>query len=193
MSSSALAVPALLGAAVAGAMTWSLAEYLLHRFLGHDRRTAPNFFAHEHTRHHSQGDYFAPTWKKVIAAVVMTGASTALLAVVVDVGVAVAFSVGFGGFYAAYEVLHRRLHTHRGIGWLGRFWRRHHFHHHFHNPKCNHGVTSPLWDIVFGTLEHPAVVVVPERLAMQWLVDPLTGDVAADVAPHFALRRAASH
>jgi hypothetical protein len=37
----------------------------------------------------------------------------------------------------------------------------------------NHGVTSPLWDIVFRTYERPVVVRVPRRHApkLPWLLD----------------------
>jgi hypothetical protein len=86
-------------------------------------------------------------------------------------------------------VLHRRLHTHRGFGVVGRCLRRHHFHH-FGNPRVNHGVTSPLWDVVCGTSEAPGVITVPEQLAMDWLVDPATGDVYEDLATAWRLRRA---
>ena len=50
-------------AIVLGALTWTLLEYCAHRWLGHVHRR--NAFGAEHTRHHSQGDYFAPPWKKV--------------------------------------------------------------------------------------------------------------------------------
>jgi hypothetical protein len=45
--------------------------------------------------------------------------------------------------------------------------------------------------MVFGTREVPGVITVPERLAMDWLLDPSTGDVRADIADHYRLRRAA--
>ena len=36
----------------------------------------------------------------------------------------------------------------------------------------NHGVTTPVWDLVFGTYERvEGPVKVPRRLAMRWLVD----------------------
>jgi sterol desaturase/sphingolipid hydroxylase (fatty acid hydroxylase superfamily) len=104
----------------------------------------------------------------------------------------VPFAVGFVGMYVAYEVVHRRLHTHRGVGAVGRYLRRHHFHHHFGNPRLNHGVTSPIWDVVFGTFQAPGVITVPEKLAMDWLVDPQTGDVHEDLATLWRLRRAAA-
>jgi len=160
-----------------GVATWSILEYALHRFLGHDRRTMPNFFSVEHTRHHIEGDYFAPTWKKGLAAVAITGLNFVLLRLFVAEALAVAYTTGFVGMYVTYEVLHRRAHTHAGIGAYGRFLRRHHFHHHFANPRSNHGVTSPVWDLVFGTYEPVTEVRVPANLAMRWLVDPSTGKV----------------
>lgn len=170
-----------------GVATWSILEYGLHRFLGHDRRTMPNFFSVEHTRHHGEGDYFAPTWKKGLAAVAIAGLTFALLRLLVEESLAVGYTTGFVGMYATYEVLHRRAHTHAGIGAYGRLLRRHHFHHHFANPRSNHGVTSPLWDLVFGTYEPVTQVRVPAKLAMRWLVDPRTGEVRERFAAHYHL------
>jgi sterol desaturase/sphingolipid hydroxylase (fatty acid hydroxylase superfamily) len=177
-------------AACAGATLWSLAEYLLHRFLGHDRRTWPNAFATEHTRHHSEGDYFAPTSKKALVALVGVPIVSTLAALGLGTTLGIAFGASFVSMYVAYEWIHRRAHTHRGLGAYGRYLRRHHFHHHFGNPRANHGVTSPLWDLVFGTFEAPGRIRVPEKLCMRWLVDPRTGDVFADLAVFYELRRA---
>jgi hypothetical protein len=54
----------------------------------------------------------------------------------------------------------------------------------------NHGVTSPLWDKVFGTYEAPAQVRVPRRLAMIWLVDE-QGELRAEFADRYVLVGAA--
>jgi len=175
--------------ALAGVLSWTLLEYLLHRFLGHDRRTWPNTFANEHTRHHSEGDYFAPTWKKALVTVVAVPLATAVAALALGLKLGAVFGVSLVGMYVTYEVIHRRAHTHRGIGRYGRYLRRHPFHHHFANPRANHGVTSPLWDFVFGTWEAPGRVRVPVKLQMRWLVDPRTGDVHANLAAHYELVR----
>ena len=47
-----------------GVFTWSFAEYVVHRWSGHDVRLRPNPCAAEHVPHHSEGNYFAPVWKK---------------------------------------------------------------------------------------------------------------------------------
>lgn len=177
-------------AGLLGVGLWSVLEYVLHRFLGHDRRTMPNFFSVEHTRHHSEGGYFAPMWKKGLVAVVMSAAIGTLVAAAMTAAIAVPFTIGFVGMYLLYETVHWRLHTHRGFGAVGRYLRRHHFHHHFSNPRMNHGVTSPIWDVVFGTFRAPGVITVPEKLAMDWLLDPETGDIHPDLGADWRLRRA---
>ncbi len=168
-------------AVVAGVLSWTLVEYLLHRCLGHDVRTRPNAFADEHTRHHAVGDYFAPLWKKAAVAL----AALVLIAPVLGVP----FAASFVGMYAAYELVHRRLHTHRGVGPYGRALRRHHFHHHFVDPKTNHGVTSPFWDVVFGTRARAGRIRVPAKLCMRWLIDDATNDIVPELRPFYELAR----
>jgi sterol desaturase/sphingolipid hydroxylase (fatty acid hydroxylase superfamily) len=91
-------------------------------------------------------------------------------------------------FYGIYEWLHRREHTHAGIGPYGRFVRRHHFHHHFVDGRVNHGVTTPIWDFVFGTYEKPTTIRVPAKLCMAWLRDPQSGGIRAEHARTYQLR-----
>lgn len=174
-------------AAVGGAATWSFLEYVIHRWLGHARRFRGNPFGVEHVRHHAEGNYFAPTIKKLgVAAVVAVGLGAPVAWLLGAVGVA--WICGLLVAYGAYELLHRREHTHPGLGRYGRWVRVHHFHHHFVDPRSNHGVTSPLWDLVFGTFQRTGVIPVPRRLAMAWLVDDATGAVRPEHAHRYALR-----
>ena len=170
-----------------GALGWTLAEYCIHRWLGH--RFTKNMFGKEHTAHHSRGDYFAPWCKKASAAVVATAVLIGPAILVAGPQVGSAFVVGFVVMYLAYEVLHRLEHVHQGFGWYGRWARRHHFYHHFHDPKMNHGVTSPIWDLAFGTYVKPEVIAVPEKLQMRWLCDSETGDVHPALRGSYELRR----
>ena len=142
----------ILVAALLGAFTWTLMEYVLHRWLGHDPRTRPNAFATEHVRHHGEGNYFAPAWKKGAAAVVTTAVLAGPAVWIAGASAGMAYVLGFVGMYLGYEVMHRREHTHPGFGPYARWARRHHFHHHFTNPKVNHGVTTPIWDFVFAAV-----------------------------------------
>lgn len=175
-------------AAVMGIASWSLAEYCIHRWAGHDARFRPNFFEREHTRHHARGNYFAPSWKKLAAALVVLALVAPIAAAIVGPELGLTYAAGFAGFYLSYEVIHHRAHASSGFGPYGRWLRRHHFWHHFENPRANHGVTSPIWDYVFRTREAPNVIRVPRKLAMVWLVDPATNDVHAEFAEQYALR-----
>lgn len=178
----------MLVAVLLGVLSWSLLEYTIHRFAGHGRHARKNPFGVEHTAHHSRGDYFAPWWKKALSAGLFMAVVAPLAVALAGLGPGLAYAGGLVGFYLAYEALHRLLHVWRGVGPYARWARRHHFHHHFHDPATNHGVTSPLWDIVFGTWRRPEKVVVPPKLAMRWLRDPATGDVWPELAHDYALR-----
>jgi sterol desaturase/sphingolipid hydroxylase (fatty acid hydroxylase superfamily) len=172
-----------------GALTWSFLEDLIHRFLGHVPALRPNPFASEHIRHHSEGDYFAPTWKKMLAAAIFTALLIVPVTMLVGTGLGLAYLAGLMGFYATYEVLHRREHTHAGVNAYGRWARKHHFAHHYSDARSNHGVTSPLWDLVFGTYRPVQTVRVPKKFVMPWLKDPQTGEVRPDYADTFTLAK----
>jgi sterol desaturase/sphingolipid hydroxylase (fatty acid hydroxylase superfamily) len=176
-------IPALLGA-----LSWTFLEYVIHRWMGHDRRFRKTPFGVEHVRHHVEGDYFAPTWKKVIAAAIATALLAAPAVWIAGAVRGSAFLAGLMAFYALYEIVHRGEHVRAGSGPYGRWARRHHFHHHFVDGRSNHGVTSPVWDFVFGTYQRVGQIPVPRRLCMAWLRDPQTGGVRADLADTFVLR-----
>jgi sterol desaturase/sphingolipid hydroxylase (fatty acid hydroxylase superfamily) len=181
-------VLSIVSAVLLGVLTWTWLEYALHRWFGHDARTRPNAFESEHTRHHAEGDYFAATIKKVFIAVATLGISTVVASWIAGPELGVAYAAGLTGFYAFYEFVHRRAHTHRPINAYGRWLRRHHFTHHFSDPRRNLGVTSPLWDFVFQTWRKPSVIVLPRKLVMPWLVDAETGEVLPEYRSTYALR-----
>jgi hypothetical protein len=170
---------------LAGAVAWTISEYALHRFVGHGpRRTPPRGllrfvspaafaaeFNREHIAHHADPTYFAPASRKALASAAAIGAFSAAGSLLVGPRRAFSFALGFGAAYVAYEVLHRRVHTHPARGPLGRWRRRHHLHHHHGSPKVNHGVTSPFWDRIFSTEVNPVRVRIPRRLAPVWLLD----------------------
>ena len=177
-----------IAAALLGVLTWTLLEYCIHRWLGHKFRGRANVFGKEHTRHHSQGDYFAPTWKKGLAGLAAGGIVIGPAIWVAGTLAGIAYTLGLISFYLVYEVLHRREHTHPGVSAYGRWARRHHFFHHFSDPSKNHGVTSPIWDFVFRTYASPKIITVPEKLKMRWLTDE-TGEVFGAYAQHYKVRR----
>jgi hypothetical protein len=153
-----------------GAIGWTLAEYVLHRFVFHGA-SAKRLGAGEHRRHHARVDYFAPWWQKGLAALAAMLIMLPLAVLVGSVASGVCFTLGFVAMYVTYEILHRRAHTHPPRGPYGRWLRHNHFAHHFADPRRAQGVTTPFWDFVFSTRLSVERVRIPRRLALPWLVD----------------------
>ena len=181
-----------------GALGWNASEYLIHRFIGHGpkrkavgsllARLTPRGLAaefnREHLAHHTDPTYFAPTERKVLAAAAVVPVMGLALAPVVGPRRAVSFSLGFAAAYGFYEVVHRRIHTHPPTGAYSRWLRRHHLYHNYKTPRDNHGVTSPLFDLAFGTKKPLERVRVPRRTAPVWMLDD-DGEVRAAYADDY--------
>lgn len=173
---------------VLGACAWSFAEYWIHYLAGHVAR-GRGTFSKEHLRHHANTRYFSPNWMKALSAVVTLSLLTPVGHFLLG-AYGVAASAGFAVGYLVYEWLHRRAHTHAALTAYGERMRLHHYHHHFVSPMHNHGVTTRLWDRLFGTFIPVERVVVPRRMAMVWLLDA-AGQVHAEHQARYALREPA--
>lgn len=146
-----------------GCIVWTFMEYVLHRFLGHEHK-GKNFFKYEHQRHHSIANYFAPPIKKIFAASIFALVITIVLNLLMPLHYAIAFIAGLMVMYVFYESTHYRYHYLPPIIKPFIILRKHHFYHHFHNPKKNHGVTTRIWDRVFGTFESVEKVNIPKQM-----------------------------
>jgi sterol desaturase/sphingolipid hydroxylase (fatty acid hydroxylase superfamily) len=58
------------------------------------------------------------------------------------------------------------------------------------DARYNHGVTSPLWDLVFGTYRQAGTITVPRKFRMRWLVDAETGCIRHKFRDDFQLKGA---
>lgn len=175
-----------IGSIVAGAICWSLTEYLMHRFLGHVYG-ANTDFGKLHRKHHAEKDHFDAPINKVKTALKVGAVMGTLTCAAVGIVMGLCFTVGFVAMYAAYEFVHHSLHVKAPTTFYGRWARQHHFYHHFEKPSFNHGVTSPLWDIVFGTYKKPDTVRVPRKFAMRWLIDD-DAEIWANLRGDYSLR-----
>ena len=171
-----------------GIMTWSFAEYAMHNWAGHLGK-GKNDFSREHLKHHALVDYFAPNWKKMAHATLVLTITTPMAIWAVGTLSGTVLSASFVTTYLGYEWLHARAHTHAPLNAYGAWVRKHHFSHHFNNPKHNHGVTSPLWDMVFGTLAPVKAVRVPRKHAakLKWLIDPVNGQILPEFEQDYVL------
>jgi sterol desaturase/sphingolipid hydroxylase (fatty acid hydroxylase superfamily) len=160
---------------VAGLASWTLLEYIIHFWLGHLPKGRILISA-EHLKHHRDILYFTPLRLKI------RGAVPVLAVLLLVVGGLCGLPAGFG-FVAAvslgwttYEWLHQSIHVNGPRSAYSRWAVRHHLSHHFSRPDCNHGVTTPIWDLVFRTYAPVGHVHVPQRFraSVPWLADDET-------------------
>lgn len=141
-----------------GAVTWTLVEYLMHRFLFHAPVTSETgrivtFLAHGH--HH----VYPQDRRRIAATPLQIGSLSLLFWGGFDLTLGAAAPIAMAGTlaaYLAYEVVHWRAHHGRPTTALGRALRRHHLAHHHVDPRFRWGIGSPLWDIVFRTMGPPS-------------------------------------
>ena len=168
-----------------GVALWTFLECMLHRFLGHEHK-GKNFFKDEHSLHHQKVHYFAPAHKKIAAAGSIAVLLTVTLSLILSWLTAIAFVLGLMGMYGLYETTHSRFHKRGPIAKPFIVLRKHHFYHHFHQPKLNHGVTTRIWDRVFGTFHRVETVKVPRKMTMDWLM--IGEELNPKFEGHFQLR-----
>lgn len=139
-----------------GFFTWTLLEYLLHRFVFHFEGEGPivqrlHFLVHG--LHHV--DPVDPT-----RLVMPPSASLVLGAFVYALFRYILGSIWVEPFFAfmivgylCYDYIHYSVHHFTPRTKFGKLLKQSHMQHHYVNPNSRWGVSSPFWDYVFGTLE----------------------------------------
>jgi sterol desaturase/sphingolipid hydroxylase (fatty acid hydroxylase superfamily) len=145
---------------LAGLFTWTLSEYTLHRFVFHFRLRTPwqerlSFLFHSvhHAQPMSKTRLVVPPAVSIPLALLFYGFFYLALSVLLGIAHWIApLFPGFVGGYLLYDMLHYSTHHFRFRWRAWQFLRRHHMAHHAQTPTMRFGVSSPLWDIVFGTM-----------------------------------------
>ena len=140
----------------AGIFAWTLLEYGLHRYVFHFEPNPESEFQVEsmwliHGIHH---DY---PWDG--DRLVMPPMATLFVSALLWFPIRWAFGphynfAFFGGLvlgYVAYDLTHYWLHHAVPKSKMGKWLRSYHLVHHFSTPHVRYGITTPLWDHVFGT------------------------------------------
>jgi sterol desaturase/sphingolipid hydroxylase (fatty acid hydroxylase superfamily) len=143
-----------------GVFLWTLAEYLLHRFVFHFRprnawQEKITFYFHgiHHVQPNCKTRLVMPPVLSIPLAVVFYGLFTLVCGVWLGAPHWVnPLLSGFGAGYLAYDLIHYFTHHMPMNGKIGKYLKRHHMLHHFKTPDDRFGVSSPLWDFVFRTM-----------------------------------------
>jgi hypothetical protein len=138
-----------------GVLAWTLLEYGLHRAIFHfkpreDSEVQQDLAFLIHGIHH---DY---PWDA--DRLVMPPTVAALIAVIVWWPAKWAFGLHVHAWFAGlvmgyvwYDLTHYYLHHAVPTTAAGKWLRKYHLVHHFKTPNVRYGITTPLWDLVFGT------------------------------------------
>lgn len=140
-----------------GVLSWGLLEYALHRFAFHyDARSefGRKFVYAAHLSHHENPRRSDGVFSSLVISAPV--ATVYLLLAWLATGSWRAAAYLFTGLvvgYFYYEWLHFRSHHQRARLRLFRYLQKYHLLHHHQTPERRFGVTSPLFDILFGTFE----------------------------------------
>jgi sterol desaturase/sphingolipid hydroxylase (fatty acid hydroxylase superfamily) len=149
-----LGIGALLLIALVAFATWSLVEYLAHRFLFHfnarNRVSRYLVFLFHGVHHVSPQDKTRLVMPPAGGLLLMS-----LLWWVFSMIVPGDWLEGFMAFfivgYLCYDYTHYAVHHFNPQSEVGRYLKRHHMQHHFRDSTRNFGVSSPVWDWFFRT------------------------------------------
>ena len=128
---------------VVGVFSWTFVEYLIHGWMSHVFKT---FATPLHAVHHKD-----PTAVFTLGAWPPTAALWVGLFLWRGWSSGVIFYSGLVCGFAAYEFLHYRIHYARSGSALESRLRAHHLVHHERRPDACFGVTTTLWDRIFGS------------------------------------------
>ena len=137
-----------------GMFFWTFTEYILHRFAFHyhpdtDRGKRINYVLHgnHHEYPRDRERLFMPAAPSLIIA------SMFFMVFYLVLGkYSFPFFPGFMFGYLIYGSMHYAIHAwNPPFKWMKPLWRNHHLHHYKHGD-LGFGVSSTLWDHVFGTM-----------------------------------------
>jgi sterol desaturase/sphingolipid hydroxylase (fatty acid hydroxylase superfamily) len=139
---------------IAGMLFWTLFEYIMHRYIFHwvaDSERAQKIVYVMHGNHHhfprDRERLFMPPVPSLILASIIFLALYFLMAQNVFV-----FFPGFLLGYLMYGSMHYAIHAwNPPFKWMKPLWRNHHLHHYKDEHK-GFGVSTTIWDRVFGTM-----------------------------------------
>ena len=137
-------------AVVAGFVAFGPLEYAVHRWILHG---PPSMARRAHVQHHAEPHALISAPLFVIAALAV--AVWGLFSLVLPIGFSALVVFGMYAGYNYFAVLHHLQHHRRDelaqVAYLARLERLHHVHH--HRPAVNFGISTTIWDRLFGTFQ----------------------------------------
>ena len=142
-----------------GLFLWTLAEYLLHRFVFHFQARNPTqeriiflFHGVHHAQPQCKTRLVMPPVVSIPMAVIFYGVLTLIVGLLFGQPHLVGpLTSGLLIGYIIYDLTHYATHHFPMRSGILKYLKRYHMQHHYKTPDQRFGVSSPLWDIVFKT------------------------------------------
>lgn len=143
-----------------GVFLWTLAEYLLHRFLFHfkpQNKSQERLAFLFHGVHHAQPKIKTRLVMPPVLSIPLGAVFFGLFWLVFTQALNAPAWIGpvFAGFitgYLIYDIMHYATHHFPMRSGIWKQLKRLHMQHHYKHPDLLFGVSSPLWDYIFRTL-----------------------------------------
>ena len=138
-----------------GVLSWTLIEYVLHRFIFHySPRSAfgKKLVYAAHLSHHENPRATNRLFSSLLVSLPIATPYLLLSWIVTgSMQAATYLFAGLSAGYFCYEWLHFQAHHRRPRLRIFRYLRKYHLLHHYQTPELRFGVTSPLFDVILRT------------------------------------------
>jgi 4-hydroxysphinganine ceramide fatty acyl 2-hydroxylase len=138
----------------AGLLTFTLVEYLIHRYTFHMEANTPKKERLQYVLHGAHHDFPKDKTRLAMPPIVsILLAGTFFLIYRLILGkFGIPFTGGFVAGYATYLCVHYSVHAFPPPKNILRHLWIHHALHHYQQPHSAYGVSSPFWDFIFRTM-----------------------------------------
>lgn len=138
-----------------GVLTWSLIEYVIHRWVYHRRIRAAKvrwILDAFHIHHHRNlTDYKVLNAGFLLVYPLFFIIGSLAILIIRDWSISAWYVLGILLYYFTYEIIHYLIHYKQyRVGYMG-FIQQYHLYHHFNNWNVNFGNTTSLWDRLLNT------------------------------------------
>jgi len=146
-----------IGLAALGLVLWTLTEYVMHRWVFHYHPTSA-IGQRIHFLMHGVHHAYPRDSTRLVMPPVVSIPLAALFGIAFHLLLGAAAPVAFAAFlvgYVAYDTIHYATHHWPMKGPVGKFLKEYHLRHHYTDEDRAYGVSTPIWDHVFGTVIPP--------------------------------------
>lgn len=137
-----------------GIFFWTFFEYIMHRYIFHlvaDSERARKVIYVMHGNHHEYPRDKERLFMPPVPSLIISSTVFLLMYLVINKAAFMVWS-GFMLGYLLYGSMHYAIHAwNPPFKWMKPLWRNHHLHH-YKNEHQGFGVSTTIWDRVFGTM-----------------------------------------